>query len=204
MAWKSSKKSAAKSASSRATAAPRKPAAKADAKASPKTVKKSAKAEQPSGTTTLHEGDKAPDFSLSRDGDSTVRLADYKGRKLVVFFYPRADTPGCTTEAVDFTRLSGQFEAAGTGIVGISADPVRLQTKFRDKHQLSIPLGADVDLAAIKTYGVWGEKSMYGKAFLGIIRTTVLINKDGRVAQIWRNVRVPGHAEQVLEAAKSL
>jgi peroxiredoxin Q/BCP len=152
----------------------------------------------------LHEGDKAPDFSLARDGDSTIRLADYKGRKLVIFFYPRADTPGCTLEAVDFTRLSSQFEAADTSVVGISADTVHLQTKFRDKHQLAIPLGADVDLAAIKAYGVWGEKSMYGKIFLGIVRTTVLIGKDGRVAKIWRNVRVPGHAEQVLEAARSL
>ena len=150
----------------------------------------------------LHEGDRAPDFTLQRDGDSPVRLADFAGRKLVIFFYPRADTPGCTLEAIDFTRHAKEFEKAGTGIVGISADDVGAQTKFRDKHSLGIPLGADADFQTIKAYGAWGEKSMYGRTFLGIIRTTVLVDADGRVARIWRKVKVDGHAAEVLEAAK--
>lgn len=209
MARKSSKKSASKSASPRSPATPRKPAATSVRKASPKAAKTSSKtpskaAAPETATAILNEGDRAPDFTLQRDGESTVRLTDYKGRKLVIFFYPRADTPGCTTEAMAFTRLAKQFEAADTGVIGISGDTVRQQTKFRDKHALAVPLGADVELATIKAYGVWGEKSMYGRAFMGIIRTTVLVGKDGRVARIWRNVRVDGHAEEVLEAARSL
>ena len=200
MARKSSKKSAAKSTSRPSAASKR----ESSDKASPKTVKKSAKPVASANTATLNEGDRAPDFTLQRDGESTVRLADYKGRKLVIFFYPRANTPGCTTEAMAFTRLAKQFEAADTGVLGVSGDTVRQQTKFRDKHALAVPLGADVELDTIKAYGVWGEKSMYGRAFMGIIRTTVLVGKDGRVARIWRNVRVDGHAEEVLEAAKSL
>jgi peroxiredoxin Q/BCP len=152
----------------------------------------------------LREGDPAPDFTLKRDGDSTVRLADFVGRKLVIFFYPRADTPGCTLEAIDFTRHVKQFEQAGTSVVGISADAVGAQTKFRDKHSLAVPLGADPDLQIVKAYGVWGEKSMYGRSFLGIVRTTVLVGADGRIARIWRNVKINGHAADVLEAAKAL
>jgi thioredoxin-dependent peroxiredoxin len=152
----------------------------------------------------LNEGDRAPDFTLKRDGDSTVRLADFAGRKLVIFFYPRADTPGCTLEAIDFTRHAKQFEQVGTSVVGISADEVGAQTKFRDKHSLGVPLGADPDLETVKAYGVWGEKSMYGRTFLGIVRTTVLVGADGRIARIWRNVKVNGHAADVLAAAKAL
>lgn len=203
MARKSSKKSAAKSTSRPPSASKRESSDSSASKASPKAVKKPAKPDIPSAVV-LHEGDRAPDFTLQRDGESTVRLSDYKGRKLVIFFYPRADTPGCTTEAMAFTRLVKQFEAAGTGLLGISGDTVRQQTKFRDKHALAVPLGADVELDTIKAYGVWGEKSMYGRAFMGIIRTTVLVGEDGRVARIWRNVRVDGHAEAVLEAARSL
>lgn len=204
MARKSSKKSAAKSTSRPSSASKRESSDKPAGKAPPKAADKSAKADALTHAAVLHEGDRAPDFTLERDGESTVRLADYKGRKLVIFFYPRADTPGCTTEAVAFTRLAKQFETADTGVLGISGDTVRQQTKFRDKHALAIPLGADVELDTIKAYGVWGEKSMYGRAFMGIIRTTVLIDKDGRVARIWRNVRVDGHAEAVLEAARGL
>jgi peroxiredoxin Q/BCP len=205
MARKSSKKSASKSAPKGARRPPPKTAAKQRASASPKTVKKSAKpAPADSAAATLREGDRAPDFTLKRDGDSTVRLADFEGRKLVIFFYPRADTPGCTLEAKDFTRHMKQFEQAGTGVVGISADDVGAQTKFRDKHALGIPLGADADLGTVKAYGVWGEKSMYGRTFLGIIRTTVLVGADGRIARIWRNVKVDGHAADVLTAAKAL
>ena len=209
MARKSPKKSASKSASKPKAPAARKPSTASRAKASAKTVKKSAKPDAPSkpaaiAATALREGDLAPDFTLQRDGDAVVRLADFAGRKLVIFFYPRADTPGCTLEAIDFTRHLKQFEQAGSSVVGISADDVRAQTKFRDKHSLGIPLGADADFQTIKAYGAWGEKSMYGRTFLGIIRTTVLVGTDGRVARIWRKVKVDGHAAEVLEAARAL
>lgn len=133
-----------------------------------------------------------------------LTLADYAGRKLVLFFYPRADTPGCTKEAIDFTRLADAFAAAGTAVLGISADPLKAQEKFRDKHKLGIPLISDEQHEMLEAYGAWGEKSMYGKRFLGILRTTVLVGPDGRVARIWRNVRVDGHADKVLDAARSL
>ncbi|WP_439367497.1 peroxiredoxin [Bradyrhizobium sp. DASA03005] len=152
----------------------------------------------------LAEGQKAPAFSLPRDGGDVVTLADYAGQKLVLFFYPRADTPGCTREAIDFTRLADAFAAAGTAVLGISADPLKAQEKFRDKHKLGIPLISDETHEMLETYGAWGEKSMYGKSFLGILRTTILVGTDGKVARIWRNVRVDGHADQVLEAARSL
>ena len=213
MARKSSKKSASKSApkpagKSARKSAPRIPpktAARSPAAASRKTVKKSAKTPAPqAAVAALAEGDRAPDFTLQRDGDSTVRHADFAGRKLVLFFYPRADTPGCTLEAIDFTRHAKQFEQAATSVLGISADDVRAQTKFRDKHGLGIPLLADADLQVVKAYGVWGEKSMYGRTFLGIVRTTVLIGTDGRIARIWRNVKVDGHAADVLAVARAL
>jgi peroxiredoxin Q/BCP len=149
-------------------------------------------------------GFKAPGFTLRRDGGSTVALSDFAGRKLVLFFYPRADTPGCTREAMDFTRLAGAFAACGTAVLGISADPLKAQEKFRDKHKLTVPLISDEQHQMLRAYGAWGEKSMYGKTFLGILRTTVLIGSDGLLAKIWRNVRVDGHAEQVLAAAKGL
>ncbi|AMA61318.1 bacterioferritin [Bradyrhizobium sp. CCGE-LA001] len=152
----------------------------------------------------MTEGQRAPAFRLPRDGGSVVTLADLAGQKLVLFFYPRADTPGCTREAIDFTRLADAFAAAGTKVLGISADPLKAQEKFRDKHKLGIPLVSDETHAMLEAYGAWGEKSMYGKSFLGILRTTVLVGSDGKVARIWRNVRVDGHAEEVLEAARSL
>lgn len=152
----------------------------------------------------LAEGHKAPAFRLPRDGGEVVTLADYQGRKLVLFFYPRADTPGCTREAIDFTRLAGDFAAAGTAVLGVSADPLKAQEKFRDKHKLAVPLISDETHEMLEAYGAWGEKSMYGKSFLGIIRTTVLVGPDGKVARIWRNVKVDGHADEVLEAARSL
>jgi peroxiredoxin Q/BCP len=152
----------------------------------------------------LSEGQKAPAFRLPRDGGDVVTLADYAGRKLVLFFYPRADTPGCTKEAIDFTRLADAFAATGTAVLGISADPLKAQEKFRDKHSLGIPLISDETHEMLEAYGAWGEKSMYGKSFLGILRTTILLGTDGKVARIWRNVRVDGHADQVLEAARSL
>lgn len=152
----------------------------------------------------LAEGDKAPAFRLPRDGGEVVTLADHAGQKLVLFFYPRADTPGCTREAIDFSRLAGAFAAAGTAVLGISADPLKAQEKFRDKHGLGIPLVSDERHQMLEAYGAWGKKSMYGKSFLGILRTTVLVGPDGKVARIWRNVRVDGHADAVLEAARSL
>lgn len=152
----------------------------------------------------LTEGQKAPAFRLPRDGGDVVSLADYAGRKLVLFFYPRADTPGCTREAIDFTRLADAFTSAGTAVLGISADPLRAQEKFRDKHKLTVPLVSDEQHKMLEAYGAWSQKSMYGKSFLGILRTTVLIGADGKVAKIWRNVRVDGHADQVLAAARSL
>ena len=146
----------------------------------------------------------APAFHLPRDGGGNVSLADFAGRKLVLFFYPRADTPGCTREAIDFTRLSAEFADIGAAVLGISADAVKTQERFRDKHQLSVPLISDEKHEMLEAYGAWGEKSMYGKTFEGIIRTTVLIGDDGRIARIWRHVKVDGHADAVLAAARAL
>jgi thioredoxin-dependent peroxiredoxin len=151
----------------------------------------------------LAEGAKAPAFRLPRDGGGSVSLADYAGRKLVLFFYPRADTPGCTREAIDFTRLADAFAQSRTAVLGVSADPVKAQESFRNKHQLAIPLLSDEEHAMLEAYGVWGEKSMYGKTFQGIVRTTVLIGPDGLVRRIWRHVKVDGHADSVLEAARA-
>ena len=152
----------------------------------------------------LSVGEKAPSFALPRDGGSTVSLADFKGRKLVLYFYPKADTPGCTQEAIAFNGLNRAFAKAETDIVGVSADPVKAQDKFRDKHDLTIALASDESKKMLTAYGVWGEKSMYGRKFMGVRRTTFLVGRDGRVAQVWENVKVPGHAEAVLEAAKAL
>ena len=146
----------------------------------------------------------APAFRLPRDGGGTVALSDYAGKKLVLFFYPRADTPGCTREAIDFSRLSNAFAESQTAILGISADTVKAQDSFRDKHQLSVPLISDERHQMLEAYGAWGEKSMYGRTFQGILRTTVLIGADGRIARIWRHVRVDGHADEVLAAARAI
>jgi peroxiredoxin Q/BCP len=154
--------------------------------------------------TELVEGAMARPFSLPRDGGGNVSLADYAGKKLVLFFYPRADTPGCTREAIDFTRLESAFADEGAAVLGISADTVKAQESFRNKHQLSVPLISDEQHEMLEAYGAWGEKSMYGRNFMGIIRTTVLIGADGRVARIWRNVRVDGHADEVLAAVRAL
>jgi peroxiredoxin Q/BCP len=131
-------------------------------------------------------------------------LSDFKGRKLVLYFYPKADTPGCTKEAIAFNSLRRAFAKADTEIVGVSADPVKAQDKFRDKYSLKLALASDESKKMLTAYGVWGEKSMYGRKFMGVRRTTLLIGRDGRVAQVWENVKVPGHAEAVLEAAEAL
>ncbi|MGJ4939547.1 peroxiredoxin [Bradyrhizobium sp. HKCCYLS1011] len=152
----------------------------------------------------LAEGAKAPGFSLPRDGGGTVSLADYAGQKLVLFFYPKANTPGCTKEAIDFTRLAAAFADAGAAVLGVSADTVKAQDNFRDKHGLAVPLVSDEHHEMLEAYGAWGEKSLYGRKFLGIIRSTVLIDHDGRIAKVWRNVKVDGHADAVLAAAQGL
>jgi thioredoxin-dependent peroxiredoxin len=152
----------------------------------------------------IAEGDKAPNFSLPRDGGGSVSLQDFAGKKLVLFFYPKADTPGCTREAMAFTALSDEFGCSGAAVVGISADTVKAQEKFRDKHKLSVPLMSDEAHETLEAYGAWGEKSMYGRKFMGIVRTTVLIGPDGRIARLWRNVKVDGHADDVLAAARNL
>ena len=155
-------------------------------------------------TANLAEGAKAPDFHLARDGGGSVSLSDFKGKKLVLYFYPKADTPGCTIEAKDFSRLQPAFAKAGIGLVGVSADPVKKQDAFKAKHELTTPLASDETHAMLEAYGVWGEKSMYGRKFMGITRTTVLIGDDGRIARIWPKVKIDGHADEVLTAAKAL
>jgi thioredoxin-dependent peroxiredoxin len=171
---------------------------------SSKVSKPSAAASNRKTNSALAEGAKAPSFHLPRDGGNTVSLADFSGQKLVLFFYPRADTPGCTKEAIDFTRLKDAFAAAGTAVVGVSGDPQKAQEAFRNKHQLSVPLASDEKHEMLEAYGAWGEKSMYGRTFQGIIRTTVLIGTDGNVIRIWRHVRVDGHADEVLAATRSV
>ncbi len=152
----------------------------------------------------LKEGSPAPAFTLPRDGGGEVSLSEFKGRKLVLYFYPKADTAGCTREATEFSSLAKAFHKAGTAILGVSADPVRKLDAFRDKHELGIPLATDETKKILKAYGVWVEKSMYGRKFMGIARTTFLIGSDGKISQIWPKVSVAGHAEEVLEAAKAL
>ena len=154
--------------------------------------------------TAVKPGSKAPAFTLPRDGGGTLSLGDFKGRKVVLFFYPKADTPGCTKESIAFSGLKAAFARAETDIVGVSADPVKAQDKFRDKHGLKVALASDETQKMLTDYGVWGEKSMYGRKFMGVRRTTMLIDRDGRIAQVWENVKVPGHAEEVLAAAKAL
>jgi peroxiredoxin Q/BCP len=152
----------------------------------------------------LAAGAKAPAFTLQRDGRSQVSLKDFKGGNLVLYFYPKADTPGCTKEAIAFSQLRSAFAKAGTEILGVSADPVNAQDKFKSKHKLKIALASNETKQMLQAYGAWGEKSMYGRKFMGVIRKTFLIDAEGRIARIWPKVSVPGHAEEVLEAAQSL
>jgi peroxiredoxin Q/BCP len=152
----------------------------------------------------LSVGTPAPDFTLPRDGGSQVSLKDFSGRKVALYFYPKADTPGCTKEAIAFNALRKAFAEADTAILGISADSVKAQDKFRDKYSLAFPLVSDETHRMLEAYGVWGEKSMYGKTFMGIDRVTYLIDRQGKIAQMWPKVKVDGHAEEVLASAKSL
>jgi peroxiredoxin Q/BCP len=152
----------------------------------------------------LEPGSRAPAFTLKRDGGGSVSLKDFKGKKLVLYFYPKADTPGCTREAIDFSRLRNQFAKADTEIVGVSADLVEKQDKFKTKHKLSIALGSDPTHEMLTAYGAWGKKSLYGRTFMGVIRKTFLIDESGRVAKVWPKVSVDGHADDVLAAVKAL
>ncbi len=149
-------------------------------------------------------GDLAPPFELAAENGGTLRSADYAGRKLVLYFYPKDDTSGCTREAIDFTGLAGEFGSTGTVVIGISKDSVADHAKFRAKHALNVLLGADTDGTTVEAYGCWVEKNMYGRKYMGIDRATFLIGRDGRVAAVWRKVKVPGHAAAVLKAAQDI
>ncbi len=150
--------------------------------------------------TALAEGMDAPDFNLPRDGGKSVALSDYAGRKLVLFFYPKDDTSGCTAEANAFSALLPQFDAANAAILGMSPDSVAKHDKFIAKHDLKVALASDEEKATLEAYGVWAEKSMYGRKYMGVERSTFLIDAAGKIEKVWRKVKVPGHAEAVLEA----
>jgi peroxiredoxin Q/BCP len=142
-------------------------------------------------------------YTLPRDGGGEVSLADFAGRKVVLYFYPKDDTSGCTTEALDFTRLAPDFEAAVAAVIGVSKDSVKKHDKFKEKHGLAVILASDEAGDLCERYGVWAEKSMYGKKYMGIERSTFLIAADGRIARAWRGVKVPGHAQAVLDAVRA-
>jgi peroxiredoxin Q/BCP len=152
----------------------------------------------------LEVGDKAPAFELPRDGEGVISLKSLKGRKLVLYFYPKDDTSGCTREAIDFNALKKDFAKAGAEIIGVSPDPVKSHDKFKAKYGLDIALIADEDKTMLEAYGVWTEKSMYGRKYMGVERTTFLIDGAGKIARVWNKVKVPGHADEVLEAVKAL
>ena len=152
----------------------------------------------------ISAGETAPDFTLPRDGDATVTLSALRPGKVVLYFYPKDDTPGCTLEAQDFNAKLGDFTAAGATVIGISKDSVKSHDKFCRKHGLSIVLASDESGQTCEDYGVWLEKSMYGKTYMGIERTTVLIDGEGKVARVWNKVSVKGHADEVLAAAQAL
>ena len=155
-------------------------------------------------TTDLTPGAAAPDFSMPTDGGGAAALADLKGKPVVLYFYPKADTSGCTKQAIGFTELKDQFEAAGATVIGVSKDPVKKLDKFKEKHSLGVVLASDEETDVCERYGVWTEKSMYGKKYMGIERSTFLIGADGTLKEVWRKVKVPGHVEKVLEAVKAL
>ena len=152
----------------------------------------------------LAPGADAPDFTLPRDGGSSISLSALRGQPVVLFFYPKDDTTGCTTEAKDFTAAKADFEAAGVALIGLSPDPVAKHDKFVKKHDLAVPLASDESLQTLEAYGVWKEKSMYGRRYMGVERTTVLVDAAGKIAEIWRKVKVKGHVEAVLDAARKL
>lgn len=154
--------------------------------------------------TELNVGDRAPEFELPRDGGKTVKLADYAGKLVVLYFYPQDDTTGCTKEAIDFSQLKPEFEKAGAVVIGVSPDSAKKHDKFKTKHGLTVDLAADEEREVINAYNLWVEKQMYGRSYMGVERATFLIGRDGRIAAIWRKVRVKGHAEAVLQAVREL
>ena len=145
-----------------------------------------------------------PDIALETPEGSSVKPSNFRGRKLVVFFYPKDDTPGCTVENIDFSALAGDFEKANTALLGVSKDPPAKHAKFAAKHNLTAPLATDKDGGLSDALGVWGEKSLYGRLFMGMHRTTYLVDTEGRIARVWRKVKVKGHAAEVLEVARAL
>lgn len=153
---------------------------------------------------TLSPGDKAPNFKMATDGGGTVSLAELKGRPFVLYFYPKDDTSGCTKEAIGFSEERKKFEKLGVGIVGVSKDSIASHDKFKTKHKLKITLGSDPETKTAEAYGVWVQKSMYGRKYMGMDRATFLVDAKGVIREVWRKVKVPGHVESVLEAAKSL
>lgn len=152
----------------------------------------------------LSVGTLAPEFSAPRDGGGIISLDTFRGKIVVLYFYPKDDTPGCTKEAIEFSALLDDFDTAGAVILGVSRDTVKKHEKFRDKHDLKISLISDEDGSITGAYNVWVEKSMYGKKFMGIERATYLINAEGKIANIWRKVKVPGHVVEVLNAIKAI
>lgn len=154
--------------------------------------------------TPLQSGEPAPEFQLPGDAGKNIGLASFAGKKLVLYFYPKDDTSGCTRQAIDFSALRDAFAEADTAVLGISPDGPASHDKFKAKHDLSIPLASDESKTVCQAYGVWVEKSMYGRKYMGVERTTFLIDAAGRVAEVWPNVKVPGHAEIVLAAARKL
>ena len=154
--------------------------------------------------TELSVGATAPDFTLPGDGGTQIRLSDYRGQYIVLYFYPRDNTPGCTTEAKEFTAVKSELDALNAVVIGMSKDSVAKHDKFIAKHDLDVRLAADEDGGALEAYGAWQEKKNYGKTYMGIVRSTFLIDEKGKIAAIWRNLRVKGHVENVLEEAQKL
>lgn len=154
--------------------------------------------------TDITEGETAPAFDLATDGDGRVTLAGLKGQSVVLYFYPKADTPGCTTEGLDFSALADAFAAADTVVIGVSRDGVKKLDRFKAKHDLKVTLGSDEDGVVCEAYGTWVMKKLYGREYMGVERATFLIDGAGVVRRVWRNVKVKGHAEQVLEATRTL
>ena len=154
--------------------------------------------------TGLQKGDVAPDFNLPRDSGKTQTLSELRGHPVVLYFYPKDDTSGCTLEAHDFTELRPEFDKIGVTIIGMSPDKPEKHDKFKTKHYLQLILVSDEEKTTLQKYGVWVEKSMYGRKYMGVERTTFLIDKNGKIAEIWRKVKVPGHAKAVLEKATTI
>lgn len=152
----------------------------------------------------VSEGTQAPDFDLPGDGGESIRLSELRGKTVVLYFYPKDDTSGCTKEAIEFTDLAADFKKAGAIVIGVSPDPATRHDKFKAKYDLAVRLASDEDKSTLQAYGVWTEKSMYGRTFMGVERSTFLIDGTGTVRKVWRKVRVAGHAKEVLAAVQAL